>query len=239
MPEEPCSSDLKTTEERPFIESELLPISRLADIEFCERRAAMHLIEMTWEDNVHTVGGSIMHERVHADELSEKRGDTIIVRGLWIRSLRYGLSGKADVVELHRMEANDVTGATILGHRGRWRVFPVEYKPGRLQHQMSFQTQLCAQAMCLEEMLGCKVPAGAIFYGQPRRRLDVVFGGELRRRTEEAAARLHGLFDAGITPPAEYAKKCKSCSLVELCMPKISSARRSVERYLRTVGEEA
>jgi CRISPR-associated exonuclease Cas4 len=238
MPEDPDSSDLKATEERQFTESELLPISWLADIEFCERRAALHLLEMAWEDHIHTVGGSIMHEHVHADQLSEKRGDTIIVRGLWIRSLRHGLAGKADVVELHRVDDNDVTGATISGHRGFWRVFPIEYKPGRLQHQMSFQIQLCAQAICLEEMLCCNVPAGAIFYGKPHRRLDIVFDRELRRQTAEAASRLHKLTAAGVTPRAEYTKRCKSCSLVELCLPKVSSAKRSVERYLRTAGEE-
>ncbi len=135
MPEDYDDSKIETAEVRRFGESDLLPISRLADVEFCERRAALHLVEMAWEDNIHTAGGVIMHERVHGDDLSEKRGSTIIARGLWVRSLRYGLAGKADVVEMHRVDDGDLTGAFIRGRVGRWRVYPVEYKPGRLQQQ--------------------------------------------------------------------------------------------------------
>jgi len=229
-----CSSSIDTAEKVPrqFSESDLLPISRLADIEFCERRAALHLIEMAWEDNVHTAGGTIMHDRAHGDEALEKRGVTVILRGLLLRSLRYGLAGKADVVELHRTDDSDVSGAFIHGHQGRWRVYPVEYKPGRLQQQMSFQIQLCAQALCLEEMMGCVVPEGAIYYGKPHRRLAIVFDETLRAKTREAARRLHELVASGKTPQARYEKKCDSCSLLEVCMPKVSGARRSVQRYV-------
>ena len=219
-------------EERLFSESELLPVSRLADIEFCERRAALHLIEMTWEDNVHTAGGSIMHEHVHADQPPEKRGSVITVRGLWVRSLHYGLAGKADVVEMHRVDDTDDSGAVICGHHGRWRVYPVEYKPGRLQQQMSFQIQLCAQAICLEEMLDCAVPEGAIYYGKPRRRLSVIFDDALREKTREAARRLHELVASGRTPQARYEKKCEKCSLFSTCMPKVTGACRSVRGYI-------
>lgn len=219
-------------EERPFNESNLLPISRLADIEFCERRAALHLVEMAWEDNLHTVGGSIMHERAHGDETPEKRGETIIVRSLWLRSFRLGMVGKADIVELHRADDGDATGASLYGHRGRWRIYPVEYKPGRLQQQMSFQIQLCAQALCLEEMLGVAVPEGAIYYGKPRRRLVVAFDESLRATTCEMARRLHELVDSGKTPQARYEKKCDSCSLLSLCMPKVTGSRRTVRAYM-------
>jgi CRISPR-associated exonuclease Cas4 len=228
------SSSIEEVEKDPrlFNEADLLPISRLADLEFCERRAALHLIEMTWEDNVHTVGGTIMHERVHGDETLEKRGDLIVVRGLLLRSLRLGVVGKADMVELHRTDDGDAAGATIYGHRGRWKVYPVEYKPGRLQQQMSFQIQLCAQALCLEEMLGLVVPEGAIYYGKPRRRLIVAFDETLRATTREAARRLHELVGSGKTPSVRYAKKCDSCSLFSLCMPKTTGARRSARRYM-------
>lgn len=236
MPEaESRGSRIKAAEEeRPFNESDLLPISRLADFEFCERRAALHLIEVAWEDNVHTVGGTIMHERAHGDETPEKRGEMIVVRSLWLRSFRLGMVGKADVVELHRTDDSDTAGAIVFGHRGRWRVYPVEYKPGRLQQQMSFQIQLCAQAFCLEEMLGVAVPTGAIYYGKPRRRLVVAFDESLRATTCEMVRRLHELVDSGKTPQARYEKKCDNCSLFSVCMPKVTGARRSVKGYMAT-----
>jgi len=216
----------------PYTESDLLPVSRLADIEYCERRAALHLIEMVWEDNVHTAEGTILHERAHSDDTPEKRGDLIVVRGLWIRSFRLGLAGKTDIVELHRVSDDDAAGASIPGHRGRWRVYPVEYKPGRLREQRSFQIQLCAQALCLEEMLSTTIARGAIYYGQPRRRLDVELDEALRATTEQAARRLHELFDSRLTPPAKYEKRCKSCSLLDLCMPQLRKPGRSALRYI-------
>ena len=221
-----------------FEESDLLPISRLADIEFCERRAALHLIEMTWEDNAHTAEGSIMHDYVHGDDKPEKRGDLVILRGLWLRSLRLGLSGKADVVELHRTDNSDAMGVSIQGHCGLRRVYPVEYKPGRLKQQRSFQIQLCAQALCLEEMLGCSISEGALYYGKPHRRLTVAFDHELRMETEQLCVRLHEIFQTGRTPPARYEKKCKSCSLFDVCMPKVTDASKSVSKYLtRMIGD--
>lgn len=221
-----------------FEESDLLPISRLADIEFCERRAVLHLIEMTWEDNVHTAEGSIMHDCVHGDDRPEKRGNLIIVRGLWLRSLRLGLSGKADVVELHRADNGDAMGVSIQGHRGFWRVYPVEYKPGQLKQQRSFQIQLCAQALCLEEMLKCSVTEGAIYYGKPHRRLPVMFDQRLRTETEQLCRRLHELVQTGKTPPARYEKKCKSCSLFDICMPRVTQGSKSVSKYLaRMLGD--
>ena len=239
MSREPSGFSLETVEERVFSDSDLLPISRLADIEFCERRAALHLIEMTWEDNVHTAGGSIMHEHVHDDQPPEKRGSVITVRGLWVRSLRYGLAGKADVVEMHRVDDSDVTGAIIFGHQGRWQVYPVEYKPGRLQPQLSFQIQLCAQAICLEEMLGCAVQEGTIYYGKPRRRLAVNFDDTLREKTKEMVRRLHELVATGRTPQTRYEKKCDKCSLLSACMPKVTGARRSIQGYIaRAIGQE-
>ncbi|OKY76785.1 MAG: CRISPR-associated protein Cas4 [Desulfobulbaceae bacterium DB1] len=221
----------KEAPDRFFDEADLLPLSRLADLEFCERRAALHLIEMVWEDNVHTAEGAVIHQRAHGDESPEKRGGLVIVRGLWLRSLRLGLSGKADIVEFHRADDADAMGAVIPGYSGRWMVYPVEYKPGRLRHQRSFQIQLCAQTLCLEEMLRCVVQEGALFYGKNRRRQVVRFDDQLRRETEETAIRLHELVRSGRTPSARYEKKCDSCSLMHLCLPKVAGAGRSVGSY--------
>jgi CRISPR-associated exonuclease Cas4 len=146
------------------------------------------------------------------------------------------------VVEFHRLAEAETAaggesgalppGVALPGTRGLWQAFPVEYKRGRLRREEGYEVQLCAQALCLEEMLGAAVPLGAVFYGQPRKRLEVLFGGELRRETETAAVRLHELIRDGKTPPARYEKKCESCSLLSLCMPKTTGGRKSVDRYL-------
>lgn len=203
-----------------YSEDDLLPISALADFTFCERRAALHFIERAWEDNVCTAEGSILHERVDDASASEARGNVRIARSVWLRSLVLGLVGKADVVEFHKTETG---GVKLEGVSGLWIPFPVEYKRGYLRHELSFAIQLCAQAMCLEEMLGGNIPAGAIFYGKTRRRMDIVFDAALRQRTEDAARKVHELIESGITPKAEYSKKCKLCSLLSICLPKVNS----------------
>jgi len=208
-----------------FAEDNLLPISALQHLLFCPRQCVLIHIERLWEENVLTAEGRIAHEKVDEGG-AETRAGRKTVFGLPLRSLRLGLIGKADVVEFS------------LAAAVKMAAFPVEHKRGRPKQKDCDRVQLCAQAMCLEEMLGVNVTGGALFYGKTRRREDVVFDAGLRRLTEETAVRLHELIDAGITPRAEYAKKCRSCSLVELCMPKVSSVKRSVERYLRTAGEE-
>lgn len=228
-------------------EGDFLAVSALADLAYCERRAALHFIEGIWEDNVFTVEGSLMHERADLEGTTESRGDVRIARGLRLHSRRLGLTGKADVVEFHRVKDQDLPAtrtesttspaplppATALpGAPGLWRPFPVEYKRGQMRHEEGFEIQLCAQALCLEEMLNVAVPSGAIFYGKSARRMDVSFDSALRLRTETAAVRLHELFKAGKTPAAEYSKKCDKCSLFSLCMPKTIGSRRSVKRYL-------
>jgi len=213
-----------------FSEDELLPLSALQHLMFCERQCALIHIEQVWAENVLTVQGHQLHERSDETE-TESRGDIRIARGLRIRSLRLGLSGKMDVVEFHRVESESIQGISITGIDGFWYPVPVEYKRGKPKTDHSDEVQLCAQALCLEEMLNVSVPAGAVFYGKPRRRLDVNFTQQLRAETEAAAARLHELFRNGRTPPAVYEKKCESCSLMHLCMPKVCS-NKNVEKYI-------
>jgi len=215
-----------------YNEDDLIPVSALADFTFCERRAALHFIERVWEDNVCTAEGTILHERVDDESASEVRGSVRIARSVWLRSLVLGLIGKADVVEFHKTESE---GAKLEGASGSWLPFPVEYKRGHLRHERSFAVQLCAQAICLEEMLGGNIPAGAIYYGKTRRRMDVVFDERLRSETVETARKTHALIESGITPKAEYSKKCKLCSLLSLCMPKVS---RKASSYLMKVMEK-
>ena len=218
-----------------FTEDELLPISALQHLVFCERQWALIHLEQLWSENRLTAEGRILHERVH-DAEAESRGDVRIVRGLRLHSLRLGLSGIADVVEFHRGTVGK--GARLEGVAGFWTPFPVEYKRGRPKPDECDQAQLCAQALCLEELLGTAVPAGALFYGKPRRRTEVVFDSALRARTEQLAARMHELADARRTPPAVYEKKCESCSLIELCLPKVTTGRKSVRRYLSSALDE-
>ena len=204
---------------------DLLMISALQHYAFCPRQCALIHIEQTWTESGRTAEGRIMHERVHEDS-RESRGDVRIEYGVSLRSLRLGLIGKADVVEFHRRPD------------GVWRPFPVEYKRGKPKADDCDKVQLCAQAICLEEMLSVTIPEGALFYGQTRHRLDVVFDEALRRETEETARRAHELIDSGITPKPVYAKRCESCSLVAECLPKAIQKRRSVKTYLtRILGE--
>ncbi len=169
-----------------------------------------------------------MHEKVH-DAGEESRCDVRISRGLRLRSLRLGLVGMADVVEFHR------NGDLAPDSAGAWQPFPVEYKRGKPKENNCDRVQLCAQALCLEEMLNCVIPAGALFYGTTRRRQDVAFDAGLREKTENAARLLHALFDSGITPPAVYEKKCESCSMSNVCMPKSTGQGKSARKYLQTV----
>lgn len=214
-----------------FPEEDLAPISALADLVYCERRAALHHVELVWEDNLFTMEGTLLHERSDEYE-TEVRGDLRIVRGLRLRSLRLGLTGKADVVEFHRVSGMEA-GVSLDGAPGRWRPVPVEYKRGRLRKEEGYEIQLCAQAMCLEEMLNVTIPSGAIYYGSTRRRLDIAFDEELRRETESAVMDLRELLNGNATPQAIHGPKCEKCSLVDLCLPKVAGKKGDIERYLR------
>jgi CRISPR-associated exonuclease Cas4 len=215
-----------------YDEDDLLPVSALQDIMFCERRCALRHLEGHWEENVATVEGQNLHDRSH-DPGTESRGDVRVARGLMLRSLRLGLSGKTDVVEFHLMPEGETGGAKLEGVDGLWRPFPVEYKRGRNRHERSYEVQVCAQALCLEEMLGVTVSEGALFYGKTARRQAVVFDDSLRGETEKAAERLHELFRLRSTPKAVYVKnKCRQCSLVDVCLPKQTSSSRNVSQWL-------
>jgi CRISPR-associated exonuclease Cas4 len=203
-----------------YTEDELIQLSALQHIIFCERQCALIHIEQLWSENVLTAEGKIMHEKVDTAN-RESRGKIRIEYGVPMRSLRLGLIGKADVVEFHK--AGD-----------KWIPFPVEYKRGKPKLDDCDKVQLCAQAICLEEMMDVEISEGALFYGQTRHRYDVNFDSALRTETEEAAMRLRKLITSGITPPPVYSAKCKKCSLVELCLPKVS---KKASDYLLNMRE--
>jgi CRISPR-associated exonuclease Cas4 len=209
-----------------FAEADLIPLSALQHYMFCPRQCALIHVEQIWVESGLTAEGRIQHERVDAGG-AERRRDVKRTFGLPIRCLRLGLAGKADVVEFHRQAD------------GTWRPYPVEHKRGRRKEEDWDRVQLCAQALCLEEMLGASVPEGALFYGKEQRREVVEIGEALRRKTDEVAAAIHCLFADGCTPAPVYAKKCDSCSLMDTCLPRgVGGRGNRVGRYLARVLEE-
>lgn len=225
-----------------FTEDELLPLSALQHLAFCERQCALIHLEQVWNDNALTLEGSRLHRR--ADERGarrEIRGDIVILRGLPLRSLGLGVSGRADVVEFHKMlpfsaaESVDPEfsgGVPLPGLPGIWRPYPVEYKRGRPKKDLSDRIQLCAQALCLEEMLSGEVPEGSLFYGKVQRRNDILFDPALRKETEKAAERLHDLISSGKTPIARKQAKCDRCSLLDVCLPRATGDGKSARAFL-------
>lgn len=215
-----------------YAEDALLPISALQHLAFCERQWALIHLEQQWAENLLTAEGRVMHERTHGEE-SESQGNLRIVRGLRVRSLRYGLVGVADTVEFVRLSEDPTRpGVRLPNRRGRWQPKLVEYKRGRPKPDNCDLVQLCAQTFCLEEMLSTSIPAGAIFYGRPRRRLEVAIDADLRRNTEALCERLHRLHQAAVTPPAVYEKKCRSCSLRDACQPEATASASAAGVYL-------
>lgn len=212
-----------------YTEDDLIPLSALQHLIFCERQCALIHVEQLWIENLFTAEGRIMHERVDTGN-RESRGNIRIEYGMPLRSLRLGLTGKADVVEFHLSSDDLLSGSKS---KAKWQPFPVEYKRGKPKKDNCDKVQLCAQALCLEEMLNTEIPKGALFYGKTRRRQDVPFDRALRLETEKAAKRVHELIKAGKTPKPVYKKKCDSCSFVGLCLPKTIEKNRSVNRYLK------
>jgi len=220
-----------------YDEDDLVQLSGLQHLVYCERQCALIHIENVWADNALTIQGEHMHEKVHEDgDRTESRGDIRISRGLPLRSLRLGLSGIADVVEFHRVSEG---GIRIPDVRGLWKPFPVEYKRGKPKRDRCDEVQVCAQAICLEEMLAVDIPEGALFYGATHHRFDIVFDAVLRSETEHAAIRLHELIRGRKTPPAVRESKCDRCSLLEICMPQLGAKNRSVGSYLDNAIKES
>ena len=206
-------------------DSALVPLSALQHLVFCPRQCALIHLEGAWAENLLTAEGRVLHERVD-EAAGETRRGVRIARGVALRSRRRGLVGKADVVEFHARRS------------GPPQPYPVEYTRGKPKPHDADRVQLCAQALCLEEMLGMPVPRGALFYGEPRRRQEVAFDDALRARTEEAAKAVHALLAGGVTPPPEPGAKCRSCSLEAFCLPKASAGRSAAGWLARTLRED-
>jgi CRISPR-associated exonuclease Cas4 len=207
-------------------EEDTIPLSALQHYLFCPRQCALIHVEQAWAENRFTAEGRVLHEAT-AEIGTEKRRGVRVVTAMPLVSLRLGVSGIADLVEMHKTDD------------GRWQPFPVEYKRGKPKQHRADDVQLCAQAMALEEMFGVALTEGALFYGETRRRVTVPLDQALRALTQDIAAQTRALLGGRTTPPAVYAKsKCANCSLVEACQPKRLSRSISAAAWLaRQIAE--
>ena len=213
-------------------EADYLPLSDLQHFAFCKRQWALIQIEAQWSENLLTVQGDLFHEKVHSPT-AEKRKETLLIRGLRVCSRALGVSGVCDVAEFHA----DPAGISLSGRRGTWQPYPIEYKRGRPKTHRADELQLCCQAMCLEEMLCCEIPRGALFYGESRRRKEVEFTQELRQTVQAMLAEMHGYVQRGYTPRVKPQKGCASCSLQAICLPELMQ-KPSVKTYMAQALEE-
>ncbi len=196
-----------------------LPLSALQHLVYCPRQCALIHIEREWDENVLTARGRLEHERTHAGYREFRRGKKQI-SGLHVRSERLNLHGQIDVLEMELADPDGEDNLPSFRLKGTWRVYPVEFKHGRPKQSDCDRVQLCAQAICLEEMLDIRINEASLFYHKIRRREDVLLDESLRRKTEETADALHALFRKGGTPPPVSDGRCRACSLRTICMPK-------------------
>ena len=215
-----------------YDEDDWLQLSGLQHFKFCRRRWALIHIEQQWAENYRTTDGELMHANAHDRSFTESRGDVFVTRGMNVHSASLGVSGECDVLEFHRC----AQGVPLQGKDGLWRPYPVEYKRGTYNGQSGDTLQLCCQAMCLEEMLCCDVPEGAMYYGETRRRMAVPFTAELRDEVKSSLAEMHELFRRACTPRVKPTRSCGACSLKELCLPELMRAA-SAKKYLEDALE--
>lgn len=210
-----------------------LQISGLQHFAFCPRQWALIHLEQQWQENERTADGRIFHTKAHDGPEHEKRGDVLILRGLRVFSDKLGVSGTCDVVEFH----HDPAGIVLPGYEGTWRPYPVEYKRGEPKANNADRLQLCAQALCLEEMLLCEIPEGSLFYGETRRREIVPLDAALRAEVVSMVELMNHYYRKGYTPKAKPTKGCNACSLKELCLPKLARLT-DVSAYIKGRLEE-
>ncbi len=173
-----------------------------------------------------------MHQRVDDPFFTETRNGIITARSVPVASYRLGLSGVCDVVEF----TSSPDGVKLPNKNGLYLAAPIEYKRGKEKHDHSDETQLCAQALCLEEMLSTNIPRGFLFYGETRHRVEIPFTAELRALVKDMSDEMHNYFSRGYTPKVKTSKACRSCSLADICLPvlqeKVTTASKYIKRQL-------
>lgn len=208
-----------------YTEDDFIMISALQHYVYCPRQCGLIHVDDVWHENLFTVRGNIMHEKVDTDTY-ETRGTLKTVRGLRIHSFNFGITGRCDVVEFRERQAGGQ------GSENGIEVMPVEFKSGEPKNDISDKVQLCAQAFCLEEMLDTKITTGAFFYGKIRRREVVEIDNELRMQTENIIESVREIVSSKIVPKSEYSAKCRNCSLQDICQPKAMN-KRKLSNYMK------
>ena len=216
-----------------YDEDDYLQLSGLQHFVFCRRQWALIHIENQWSENIRTIEGKILHERAHDASQREQRGDLLITRDMRIFSRSLGISGACDVVEFRRSK----TGVPLVGLEGLFQLCPVEYKKGKPREDHANDVQVCAQAMCLEEMLCCSIPEGILYFGETRKRVKVPLTEELREEVRVALDEMHQLYKRKHTPKVKRTKACNACSLKEICLPALMK-KNSVTAYYRSRLED-
>lgn len=217
-----------------YEEEDFLQLSGIQHFDFCRRQWALAYIELQWQENVRTVEGKLLHEKAHDASLAEKRGDLIISRAMPVHSRELGISGECDIVEFYRSEE----GIALHGREGLYQVIPVEYKRGKPKVKDADRLQLAAQALCLEEMLCCHIPAGYLYYGETRHRECVTIDEELRKKVRDTFQEMHQYYERRYTPKVKWSKSCNACSLKDICLPAMGK-QKSVSAYIeKKITEE-
>lgn len=220
-----------------YTQDNLLPLSGIQHFLFCRRQWALIHIEQQWKENVLTAEGRIMHKRADNPFFTETRNGVITARSVPVASYRLGLSGVCDVVEFlpspYGRGAGGEGCVKLPNREGMYLPSPIEYKRGREKRDHSDETQLCAQAMCLEEMLSTRISRGYLFYGEARHRVKIEFTSELRTLVEDMSAEMHNYFSRGYTPKVKTHKGCRSCSLADICLPKLQEKVVAASRYIK------
>lgn len=211
-----------------YEEEDFLQLSGIQHFDFCRRQWALAYIELQWQENVRTVEGKLLHEKAHDASLAEKRGDLIISRAMPVHSRELGISGECDIVEFYRSEE----GIALHGREGLYQVIPVEYKRGKPKVKDADRLQLAAQALCLEEMLCCHIPAGYLYYGETRHRECVMIDEELRKKVRDTFQEMHQYYERRYTPKVKWSKSCNACSLKDICLPAMGK-QKSVSAYIQ------
>ncbi|HMN00646.1 MAG TPA: CRISPR-associated protein Cas4 [Anaerolineales bacterium] len=216
-----------------YAPEDLLPLSGIQHFLFCRRQWALIHVEQQWKENALTAEGRIMHKRVDDPFFTETRNGVVTARSVPVASYRLGLSGVCDVVEF----TASPDGVRLPNRDGLYLAAPVEYKRGKEKHDHSDETQLCAQALCLEEMLSVTIPKGYLYYGEIRRRVEIELTAELRRLVKEMSDEMHNYFSRGYTPKVKTSKACRSCSLADICLPKLQEKVMPASKYIKQMVE--
>lgn len=210
-----------------------IPLSYIAQYGYCPRRAALLMLEQCWNENEYTAQGRAEHENVH-DSRIEKRDSIIKLYETQLYSDTLKLIGKSDCIEF----TQNKKGTYIQELKGCYDIYPVEYKHGKLRKEQEYNMQLCAQAICLEEMYNCKISKGAIFYISSHRRSEVIFDEQLIRETKMAAEELLRILRNELIPKPNPSPKCKKCSLMDICMPNMSISGLKYIDYIKKIATD-